>query len=139
MLKIKETPEFRHCGHVQRAGLAAAEQLLAGGKSALPDLVYFTDDYLASGALISFARHGVRFPRDVRFVSLATKGFEPVWWQDVTRIEWNWFKQGEALAERVVELLEGRTASADSAISPEYIAGDTFPLAKVRRRSGGVT
>ena len=138
-LKIKETPEFRHYGHVQRAGLAAAEQLLAGGKSALPDLVYFTDDYLASGALISFARHGVRFPRDVRFVSLATKGFEPVWWQDVTRIEWNWFKQGEALAERVVELLEGRTASADSAISPEYIAGDTFPLAKVRRRSGGVT
>ena len=81
----------------------------------------------------------MRVPRDVRFVSLSTKGFEPVWWQDVTRIEWDWFRQGEELASRVVELLEGHTASADSAISPEYIAGDTFPLAKVRRRSGGVT
>ena len=132
-LKVKETPEFRHYGHVQRAGLAAAEQLLSEGKSALPDLVYFTDDYLASGALISFARRGVRFPRDVRFVSLSTKGFEPVWWQNVTRIEWDWFKQGEALAKRVVELLEGRTASADSAISPEYITGDTFPVKKEKR------
>ena len=126
-LKVKETPDFRYYGHVQRAGLAAIEQLLADGKPALPDLVYFTDDYLASGALISFARHGVRFPRDVRFVSLATKGFEPVWWQDVTRIEWDWFKQGEELALRVVELLEGRVASADSAISPVYTIGDTFP------------
>lgn len=127
-LNVKETLDFRHYGHVQRAGLAAAEQLLSEGKSALPDLVYFTDDYLASGALISFARRGVRFPRDVCFVSLSTKGFEPVWWQDVTRIEWDWFKQGKALAKRVVELLEGRTASADSAISPEYITGETFPI-----------
>ena len=138
-LKVKETPDFRHYGHVQRAGLAAAERLLADGKAVLPDLVYFTDDYLASGALISFARHGVRFPRDVRFVSLSTKGFEPVWWQNVTRIEWDWFRQGEELASRVVELLEGHTASADSAISPEYIDGDTFPFAEARRKSGGVT
>jgi DNA-binding LacI/PurR family transcriptional regulator len=125
-LKVKETPDFRHYGHVQRAGLAAAERLLADGKAALPDLVYFTDDYLASGALVSFARHGVRFPRDVRFVSLSTKGFEPVWWQDVTRIEWDWFKQGEVLAERAVELLERRGTSIDCTISPEYIAGATF-------------
>jgi DNA-binding LacI/PurR family transcriptional regulator len=125
-LKVKETPEFRHYGHVQRAGLAAAEKLLAKGAAALPDLVYFTDDYLASGALVSFARHGIRFPKDVRFVSLATKGFEPVWWQDVTRIEWDWFKQGEVLAERAVELLERRGISIDCTISPEYIAGATF-------------
>ena len=130
-LRIRETPEFCHYGHVQRAGLAAVEKLLLKGKGALPDLVYFTDDYLASGALISFARHGVRFPRDVRFVSLSTKGFEPVWWQDVTRIEWDWFRQGEELAERAVELLERRGTSIDCTISPGYIAGETFPFLKI--------
>ena len=128
-LRVKETPEFRHYGHVQRAGLAAAEKMLAKGKDSLPDLVYFTDDYLAAGALISFARHGVLFPDDVRFVSLATKSFEPIWWQEVTRIEWNWFAQGEELSRRIVDLLESRTERVDAAISPAYITGDTFAAA----------
>ena len=126
-LKIRETPDFCFSGHVQRAGLAAAEKLLAKGKDALPDLVYFNDDYLAAGALISFARHGVRFPKDVRFVSLATKGFEPVWWQNLTRIEWDWFAQGEDIARRVIDLLESRAERIDAKMSPTYIIGDTFP------------
>ena len=110
-----------------KAGLAAAEKLLAEGKGDLPDLVYFTDDYLAAGALISFARHGVRFPEDVRFVSLATKGFEPVWWQELTRLEWDWAAQGEELARRIAEFLDAKTARVDAKMSPTYIIGDTFP------------
>ena len=126
-LKIRETPDFRFSGHVQRAGLAAAEKLLADGKGSLPDLIYFNDDYLAAGALISFARHGVRFPEDVRFVSLATKGFEPVWWQELTRVEWDWFAQGEDIARRAIDLLESRAERIDAKILPAYIIGDTFP------------
>jgi DNA-binding LacI/PurR family transcriptional regulator len=125
--KVRETPEFAYYGNVQRAGLAVAEKLIAKGKEDLPDLVYFTDDYLASGALISFARHGVCFPKDTRFVSLATKGFEPIWWQDVTRIEWDWFAQGEYIASQIKDLLESHIERIDSAISPEYIKGETFP------------
>jgi DNA-binding transcriptional regulator YhcF (GntR family)/DNA-binding LacI/PurR family transcriptional regulator len=131
-LRIRETPEFCHYGHVQRAGLAAVEKLLLKGKGALPDLVYFTDDYLASGALISFARHGVCFPRDTRFVSLATKGFEPVWWQEVTRLEWDWFAQGEYIASQIKDLLEFRIERIDATISPEYIKGETFLTACAR-------
>ena len=126
-LRVDETPEFRHYGHVQRAGIAAVENLLVEGKDTLPDLVYFTDDYLASGALVSFSRHGVRFPEDVSFVSLATKGFEPLWWQEVTRLEWDWFAQGEELARRVVDMLESRTGRVDAKISPKYVTGETFP------------
>ena len=126
-LKIRETPDFCFSGHVQRAGLVAAEKLLAKGKDALPDLVYFTDDYLAAGALVAFARHGVRFPEDVRFVSLATKGFEPVWWQELTRLEWDWFAQGEVIAQHAIDLLESRMECVDAKMSPMYILGDTFP------------
>ena len=126
-LKIRETPDFCFSGYVQRAGLTAAEKLLAKGKDALPDLIYFNDDYLAAGALISFARHGVRFPEDVRFVSLATKGFEPVWWQNLTRIEWDWFAQGENIARHAIDFLESRTERIDAKMSPAYIIGDTFP------------
>ena len=128
--KVRETPEFAYYGNVQRAGLAVAEKLIAKGKEDLPDLVYFTDDYIASGALISFAHHGVRFPDDVRFVSLATKGFEPIWWQDVTRIEWDWFAQGENIARLIKDLLESRIDRIDTTISPEYVAADTFPTVK---------
>ena len=127
LLRVKETPEFRHYGHVQRAGIAAVDQLFAEGKAALPDLVYLTDDYLASGALVSFSRHGIRFPEDMRFVSLATKGFEPLWWQNVTRIEWDWFAQGEELARQFVGMLESRSERVDVKISPRYVTGETFP------------
>ena len=127
LLRVKETPAFRHYGHVQRAGIVAVDNLFADGKDALPDLVYFTDDYLASGALVSFSRHGIRFPEDVYFVSLATKGFEPLWWQDVTRIEWDWFAQGEELARQFVGMLESRSERVDVTISPRYVTGETFP------------
>ena len=129
-LKIRETPDFRFSGHVRRAGLAAAEKLLSKGLNALPDLIYFADDYLAAGALISFARHGVRLPEDVRIVSLATKGFEPVWWQELTRIEWDWFAQGEDIARQIIGLLESRTGSIIAKMSPAYIVGDTFPKSR---------
>ena len=76
-----------------------------------------------------FARHGVKFPEDVRFVSLATKGFETVWWQEMTRIEWDWFAQGEELARRIVEFLETKADRVDAEMSPTYIIGDTFPAA----------
>ena len=129
-LKVKETPDFWHCGYVQRAGMSVADKLLSKGKERLPDLVYFTDDYLAAGALVSFARHGIRFPRDVRFVSLATKDFEPVWWQEVTRMEWDWTLQGEGIADGVVCLLEDRADRLECLISPRYITGETFLEAK---------
>ena len=129
-LKIRETLDFRFSGHVRRAGLAAAEKLLSKGLNALPDLIYFADDYLAAGALISFARHGVRLPEDVRIVSLATKGFEPVWWQELTRIEWDWFAQGEDIARQIIGLLESRTGSIIAKMSPAYIVGDTFPKSR---------
>ena len=127
ILRIRETPDFRFSGHVQRAGLAATEKLLARGKFNLPDLVYFTDDYLAAGALVSFARNGVKFPEDTCFVSLATKGFEPIWWQKVTRLEWDWFAHGERFANRVVDLLDSRLDHIDAKMSPSYIVGETFP------------
>ena len=65
----------------------------------------------------------------MRFVSLATKGFEPVWWQELTRLEWDWFAQGEEIARRAIEFLESRAERIDATISPAYIIGDTFPVA----------
>ena len=52
---------------------------------------------------------------------------------DIIAILCEEFGVRDAIAKRVVELLEGRTASADSAISPEYITGDTFPVKKEKR------
>ena len=123
---VSETPAFRYSGAVQRAGMEAVDARLSEGREWLPDLVYFTDDYLAAGALVAFARHGVRFPQDVGFASLATKGFEPVWWQDISRLEWDWFSQGAELARGVCDWLDGRIDKLDRRIGPEYFKGQTL-------------
>ena len=76
-----------------------------------------------------FAGRGEIGERLVRFVSLATKDFEPVWWQEVTRMEWDWTLQGEGIADGVVSLLEDRANRLECLISPRYITGETFPEA----------
>lgn len=58
--------------------------------------------------------------------------FEPVWWQEVTRLEWDWFAQGEYIASQIKDLLEFRIERIDATISPEYIKGETFLTACAR-------
>ena len=83
-----------------------------------------------ASALLGLVRIGVRVPEEVRVVSLATKGFEPMWWSPVTRLEWNWTSVGERIAGRALAWLDGKAVSADDTIRPDYIVGETFPHAR---------
>lgn len=135
-IRVAETPAFRFSGEVQRAGFAAFDARLSAVPAELPDAVYVTDDYLAAGALLAFARHGVRLPRDVRFASLATKGFEPVWWQSVTRIEWDWTSCAAQAAGCALQMLGHPGARPDAVLSPLFTVGETFPVSDKPRKRG---
>ena len=50
----------------------------AGGRGWLPDVLFFVDDYIASGAMVALLHEGVRIPEDVRVASLYNKGLGPV-------------------------------------------------------------
>lgn len=73
--KIHPIPGLPHLdGIVQSSAKAFLRRFEKEGRSWLPDLLLFTDDYVASGALAAFAARGVRAPEDVRLVTLVNEG-----------------------------------------------------------------
>lgn len=60
------------------AAMEAFSRRLAKGRSWLPDVLYFSDDYTASGALKSLMSAGVRIPDDVRVITWSNRGNGPV-------------------------------------------------------------
>ncbi len=96
------------------------------GRGWLPDLLIFTDDFVARGALVSILMEGVAIPGDVKVVSLANKGLGPVYPVTLTRVENDPARHGEMLAEAVARFLVGRKVR-DGNLAPEYIIGESFP------------
>lgn len=104
------------------------ERLLAGkGRSELPELLYFSDDYIFSGALIALMHHGIRIPEDVNVVTLAHRGNGPFYWKPLTRMELDPYEGGRSVANFVLLALSGKRIPADAAVRSVYRIGDTFP------------
>ena len=111
----------------ERGAFAAfRERFAKEGRKWLPDLLVFTDDFVASGALIAMLMEGVRIPEDVKVISLANKGIGPVYPVTLTRVENDPVRHGEMLAEAVARFLSGRKMR-DGELAPEYIVGESFP------------
>ena len=82
-----------------------AEWLTRNGKDRLPDVIFFRDDHLTTGALLAFATAGIRIPEDVRIVTWSNRDYGPVSLFPVTRMEMDVAAQGRALAEHVLTYL----------------------------------
>ena len=91
-----------------------------------PDLVFFTDDYVAFGGLLALAQRGVSSPGDVGIITMSNRGFAPVWPCTLSRIEVDPLSDGEVLAEHAVARIEGRP-SPDVSMQQRFISGETFP------------
>ncbi len=103
-----------------------ARTLGAKGKAWLPDLLFFNDDHLTTGALTVFHELGIRVPGDVRVVTWANKNYGPVFAKPLTRMEMDTAAIGEKLAECVQTYLSTGSFPAGLAIGPKYIRGETF-------------
>lgn len=111
------------------AEAAFSRRLAREGRGWLPDLFFFVDDYLASGALLAFSLAGVKIPEDVKVVTLANEGNVPVWHGSVAMLLYRQSVWGERLADVALERL-GCSPVRHFQKSPamvEYIPGDTFP------------
>lgn len=131
------------CGRtesVQRGALEAfRERFSKEGRRWLPELLVFTDDYLAAGALTAMLMAGVEIPRDVKVVSLANAGHGPVYPMPLTRIEVDPLAHGESIAETILATLDGRKLRKCRPIESEYVVGDTFPRNSRHMQSLGET
>ncbi len=114
---------------VRTAAEQAFAHRLAEGQGWLPDLFFFTDDYLAEGALLAMALNGVRIPQEVKVVTLANAGNVPVWDGSCATLLYRQSVRGERLAAAALDILmPGSTHKPQSRVPMvEYIPGDTFP------------
>ncbi len=122
-------PSALHDGTGYALGCWAAEVIckrFAKGRGWLPDLLFFQDDYLATGALLALGMAGVRIPDDVHVVTWANKDFGPIFPKPLTRMEMDNAAIGETIANGVLECLKGGKFPEGVVVGPRYIRGETF-------------
>ncbi len=109
---------------VELGGLALMEEWL--GQKALPELLVFTDDFVARGALLALTRRGLRIPEDVQVISWANRGLGPVYFQPLTRIEADGARDGQRIADFLLQFLRRpRQPPPPLQLAAEFIVGDS--------------
>ena len=116
-----------HClENIQRSAHAAMRQRLLSG--ALPDLFFFTDDYLATGAMTALLEAGVSIPDEVRVVTFANRGLGPVMSKGFARIEHDPSSRGLSQGKALLSFLTtGSFQASDGDGAYSYVPGATFP------------
>lgn len=112
-------------GLVQRAADEFAVRI-ARGRRWLPDLLFFRDDHLAAGALVSLLAAGIRIPQDVRVATWANKGLGPPFPVPLDRMEMDNEAAGRTLAECVLAHLRTGEFPQNVVVGPTYIPGETI-------------
>lgn len=110
----------------QQSGLSAVAKFFAAERNRTdpPDAIFFYDDYLAAGGLIALAATGLRVPEDVRVATLANRGFGPVWFKPLTRLEYDPVENARLIGDYVLKLLAGKEAT-PPALQLKFIEGKT--------------
>ena len=111
-----------------KGAVDAFERRISRGRDWLPDLLYFADDHLATGAFAVLPSHGVRIPEDVKVVSWANAGYGPVFRVSVARVEMDPVVDGDAVAVHAISYLDSRQRVDGATLEPTYREGETFPI-----------
>ena len=111
---------------VRGAMVSFLRRFAAKGHGWLPDLFYFTEDHVASGALTAMLQEGVCIPEDVRVVTMSNWGLGPVFPVSLTRLEMNPYTHGEALAQMALDYLTRKEPQGRRIVPLQYIEGDSF-------------
>ena len=113
---------------LQKNAFREFERQFFGGHRELPDLIYTTDDYMASAVLHSLRSHGIHIPGDVKFVTWINRGAGPFTPGEFARIEADPFLFGKQLSDYILALMEGRAVPEVLPLRCEFKPGDTFPV-----------
>ena len=123
-MRIPPLDDYIQPENMQRSALEAFDRILSKG-SINADAVVFNDDYLASGALSAFDRHGVNMPEDIRMATLSNYGLGPVHFRPLTRLEVNPAHYGLEFAESLLEILDGKSVPRQMKLEATFIKGET--------------
>ena len=135
--KIHRAANTSHPLDFLKGAADAFERRISSGREWLPDLLYFADDHLATGAFAVLPSHGIRIPEDVKVVSWANAGYGPVFRTSVARVEMDPVADGDVVAEHAIAYLESRQRVDGVFLEPTYVEGATFTDDIVRRFQSG--
>ena len=113
-------------GLVQRAMDEFAARLARKGRKWLPELLFFRDDHLTTGALLALTAAGVRIPEDVRIVTWSNVGLGPAFLKPLTRLEFDIEMIGKTVARCTLDYLRTGVFPADVVVGPTYVKGESF-------------
>ena len=90
--------------------------------------IFFTDDYLASGALVALLGAGIRIPEALNIVTLVNKtsGSGLTFNVPFTRLEADPIDWGRVVSKSVLGYLKDGVFPQDATIGPKYVRGETF-------------
>lgn len=117
-------PRQRDLTSIEKVAFQLTRKMLRSGT--LPDVLLYTDDYLARGGLMALAASGVRIPDEVGVVSLVNKGFAPCWPTSLTCLLNDFRQMGRVVGSSINGLLEGRESHLELDIGSEWCEGETF-------------
>ena len=126
-LKVKPKEGFGYLEDIKRKALIAMRERLAGRKD-LPDLILFTDDFVAFGGLMALVELQIRVPQDVKVLTMANKGFAPVFPVSLAQVVIDPQANGAAIADAALARLEGRRSTLPLP-KPVFVPGDSLPMA----------
>lgn len=106
---------------VEGGAMDAFAARLAGGRSWLPDVIYFQDDYVASGALKALMAAGVKIPDDVHVVAWSNRGCGPLFPFPVMLAQMNPYGDGEKVADTALASLRNLSEERRIVLGPVFI------------------
>lgn len=129
-LVVKASAAEPKPSNAERAAFLALRGFLGKcerGAEQLPDLVFFSDDHLAKGALWAFVEARVAVPDKVKIVTWANRGDEPSFSGSLTMMEMDPRAHGQRVSDCILSWLEKRRQPREMTLGPEYRRGDSFP------------
>ena len=127
-LKVKPKEGFGYLEDIKRKALVSLRKRLSERKN-LPDLILFTDDFVAFGGLMALAELRIRVPQDVKVLTLANKGFAPVFTVSLAQVVIDPQANGAAIADAALARLEGRRSTLPLP-KPVFVPGDSLPTTR---------
>lgn len=110
---------------VRRAGMEAFAKLIGKGRISGDDLYFFSDDYLAAGALMALSYAGLKSPEDVRIATWANAGLGPVYPRELSRMEFDPVRAARTVSRSIVEYLKtGKYPS--GVVGAKWFDGETM-------------
>ena len=116
------------CGFTESDGLAAMKRWIAKGN--LPTAIFAANDPAAIGAIEALHEAGFDVPNDVALVGAGNIHYGDMLRVPLTTVSWSTAAMGQAAAELLLELIDGKTSSA----KPRTV---TIPPTLVVRHSCG--